>query len=434
MVRRDHGRAGDARIFCARSGPANGQLRGGTGAAVRPLLRGRPLNGLGAVGAPPRAARRAVPRRQLPARADGARGRRPHQPGPPSPDELVPVSRARLTPVPPLPEPAVHDLGTRGHGGQSRHGVPVVPLSAPCALADHRLLERPAVRAEPLDGRVGRRGGAVPRVGGRHRLRDQGLRLGGLWRMDPTVGLVDAPAGVGLHLPGALVAARGLLGRPLHHADGGAALRDRVPRLRAPRRVALHRPLGPVATDRPRGGARGGGRAGVGLGHRSAAPAVPLGGAQSGAGGHRARERLRRTADADVAGHRQPLRQRPLAGLAARHHDPRGRRDRSLPGPLALVPGRPRPRGHLARHARHVVRADDLRVALRHCAGQQRHLHPALRNGPTAVGPPARRCRPRLARTARPGARTSALPRGPPRVGGAARPGGASSPACASSR
>ena len=40
---------------------------------------------------------------------------------------------------------------------------------------------------------------------------------------------------------------------------------------------------------------------------------VPLGGAQPGAGGHRARERLRRAADAVVADHRQPLRQRPLA-------------------------------------------------------------------------------------------------------------------------
>ncbi len=191
--------------------------------------------------------------------------------------------------------------GAGRHGGRSRHGVPVVPLSAARALADHRLLERPALRAEPLDGRVGRRGGALPRLGRRHRLRDEGLRLGGLRRVDPALGLVDAPAGVGLHLPGAVVAARGLLGRPLHHADGRPALRDRVPRLRAPRRVALHRPFGPVAPDRPRRGARGGGRAGVGLGHRPAAPAVPLGGAQPGARGNGARERLRRRADADVA-------------------------------------------------------------------------------------------------------------------------------------
>src|SRR6202021_1662390 len=39
MVRRDHGRAGAARIFCARSGPAGGPLRGGrVGAAVAPFL------------------------------------------------------------------------------------------------------------------------------------------------------------------------------------------------------------------------------------------------------------------------------------------------------------------------------------------------------------------------------------------------------------
>ena len=48
--------------------------------------------------------------------------------------------------------------------------------------------ERPAVRPEPLDRRRGRRGGAVPRLGGRHRLRDQGLRLGGLRRVDPALG------------------------------------------------------------------------------------------------------------------------------------------------------------------------------------------------------------------------------------------------------
>ena len=128
-----------------------------------------------------------------------------------------------------------------------------------------------------------------------HRLRDQGLRLGGLRGVDPALGVVDAPAGVGLHLPGAVVAARARpAGRPLHHGDRRAALRDRVPGLRAAGGVALHRPLGPVAPARARRGARRGRRAGVGLGHRPAAAAVPLGGAQPGARGHRARERLRR--------------------------------------------------------------------------------------------------------------------------------------------
>ena len=69
-----------------------------------------------------------------------------------------------------------------------------------------------------------------------------------------------------------------------------------------------------MAATRARRGARRGGGAGVGLGHRPAAGAVALGGAQPDSGGHAARERLRRPADAVVAVHRQPLRQRPLPG------------------------------------------------------------------------------------------------------------------------
>ena len=99
-------------------------------------------------------------------------------------------------------------VGRHRHVRRPRHGVPLVPLPAAGPVADHRLLERPALRAEPLDRGVGGGGGAVPRLGRRHRLRDQGLRLGGLRRVDPALGLVDAPAGVGLHLPGAVVAAR----------------------------------------------------------------------------------------------------------------------------------------------------------------------------------------------------------------------------------
>ena len=80
------------------------------------------------------------------------------------------------------------------------------------------------------------------------------------------------------------------------------------------------------------------------------------------------------------------------------------------------------PSCHLGRHARHVVRADDLRVALRHRAGQQRHLHPALRNGPAAVGHPAGRRRPRLPRPARPGGRLGLFPED--RRGWVAQPAG----------
>ena len=100
--------------------------------------------------------------------------------------------------------------------------------------------------------------------------------------------------------------------------------------------------------------------AGVGLGHRALARPVPLGGAQPGAGRHRARERLRRAPDAVVALHRSPLRRRPLA----RRHRPRRRRHRRVHLALALEHRRPRPRQHLGGHAAHDLRAHDLRRPL----------------------------------------------------------------------
>ena len=190
----------------------------------------------------------ALPRRQLHARADGAFRGEPHQGGPPPPHELVPLPRPRFTPVPALPEPAGHDRRGDRHGDRPRHRVPLVPLSLARPVAAGRLLVRPAVRPGPLDG--GRRGRRrpVPLVVGRHRLRGQGLRLGGLRRVDPAVGVVDPPAGVGLHLSVAAFAARHLPGRPLHHADGGPALRDGLPRLRAAGGLAVPGAVGPQAS------------------------------------------------------------------------------------------------------------------------------------------------------------------------------------------
>ena len=281
MVRHDHGRGRGARIIRGGTRPDNGHAGGQASRPLRPLHRRRPVAGVGALGAAARAPCGPVPRRQLPPPADGALRRGSHQPGPPSPDELVAVSRPRLAAIPPLPESAVHAHGRRRHIRRPRHGLSMVSLPVAGPVADHRVLERPALRPEPLDGGVGRGGGAVPRLGGRHRLRAQGLRLGGLRRVDAAVGRLDTPAGVGLHLPGPVRAAGhiGLLRRPLHHADGGAALRDRVPGLRGARGVALHRPVGPLASARARRGARRSGGAGVGLGHRPRAPTVPLGGA-----------------------------------------------------------------------------------------------------------------------------------------------------------
>ena len=222
-----------------RSGTSRPRRRDGL-VLVRSLGRGRPRRRLGAVGAAARAAGRALPRRQLPARADGALRSDPHRTGPPAAHELVPNARARLAPVPALPEPALHDHRIDRHRLRPRHGVPVVLVPVARAVAALRVRRRPAVRPEPLDRRRGRRGGAVPRLGRRHRLRDQGLRLGGLRRVDPAVGLVDVAARLGLHLPRPVVAPRRPARRPPHHGDRGAALRDRVPGLRAARRVALH--------------------------------------------------------------------------------------------------------------------------------------------------------------------------------------------------
>ena len=276
MVRRDHGRGGTPR-FRRASGAR--RSRG----VDRPVDARRPGGGMGPVGAAPRAPGGALPRRQLPARADGPRGREPDPPGPPAAHELVPLPRAGVTPVPALPEPAVHDRGDDRHGGRPGHRVPLVDIPAARAVATRRVLERPALRPQPVDRRLGCGRLAVPGLGGRHRLRDEGLRLGRLRGVDPAVGVVDAAVGVGLHLPGTEDAAGRAARRPLHHADGRPALRDRVPRVRPPRGVALPGALGPVAPAGARRRARRRRGGGVGLGHRPAARPVTLGRAQPGA-------------------------------------------------------------------------------------------------------------------------------------------------------
>ena len=244
MVPRDDGRGGDARILRGRAPGAGDRPSRAPRAGSAPGSRS-PCRWPGAGGAAARAAR-GPPRRQLPAPADGARrGRRikeGHLPltswfpylGLGSPQFLHYQSLPSMTPGP----SARSSIPTRCSAGPST-------CCSPCGRS-------PSTGAPGCSGWAagpppGGRGGAVPRVVGRYRLRDQGLRLGGLRRVDPAVGLVDAPAGMGLHLSLAAVAARRLLGRALHHADGGAALRDGLPGLRAAGRLALHGPLGPVA-------------------------------------------------------------------------------------------------------------------------------------------------------------------------------------------
>ena len=267
-------------------------------------------------------------------------GREPDPPGPPAAHELVPLPRAGVTPVPALPEPAVHDRGDDRHGGRPGYRVPLVDIPAARAVATRRVLERPALRPQPVDRRLGCGRLAVPGLGSRHRLRDEGLRLGRLRGVDPAVGVVDAAVGVGLHLPGTEDAAGRAARRPLHHADGRPALRDRVPRVRPPRGVALPGALGPVAPAGARRRARRRRGGGVGLGHRPAARPVTLGGAQPGARRHRARERVRRPSDAVVVVLGPALRR----GALGRRDRARRRRYRGLHRALALQPGGAGPR------------------------------------------------------------------------------------------
>ena len=90
----------------------------------------------------------------------------------------------------------------------------------------------------------------------------------------------------------------------LHYETGYLALG-------AARRLAVPRAFGPVAPPRTSCDVGRGSAPGVGLGHRAGARAVALGCAEPGVGGHGARERLRREADALVALLGQPLRQQP---------------------------------------------------------------------------------------------------------------------------
>ncbi len=188
-----------------------------------------------------------------------------------------------LAAVPALPEPALDDLGRLRHVHRPRHGVPLVDVPVARTVAARRLLVGAAVRARPLDG--GRGGGclAAARLDAGDRVRGHRLHLAGLRRVDPAVGVVDAAPGVGLQLSGARRAALdppiGAAGRLLHHGDGRPPLRDGLPRLRAARRVALPRPLRPVAPAGADGARRRRRGVGVGVGDRAAARPVPLGGA-----------------------------------------------------------------------------------------------------------------------------------------------------------
>ena len=395
------------------------------GRSPRALDRRRHGGGLGTLGAARRGSTRAVPRRLVHPRADDAFRRGTHLVRAPAPDELVPLPRAGFASIPALPEPPLHDGRVDRYGGRTGHGLPLVPLPLAGAVARVGVLGRPALRPQPLDRSVGGRRVTVPRLGARHRLRDQGLRVGGLRGVDPAPGASwTLPLAWGFHLPRPVVAPAskshscGLL----HHGDHRPPLRDGLPGRRPPRHLAVPRPLGPPTTARAHRRRRRRGVLGVGLGRRAGPGSSRNGRRQEpGPGGHRARERLRRAPDPGLALHGPPLRRR---SLPHRHH-PRRRRDRSLRCPMAAEHRRTRPPHHLVRHAPHDLRAHDLRRALRHHPRHQRRVHPPLPDGRAALGdPPGRRGdgvrRPMAARRTRPPA--SRQPKGAPVGTGRTRP------------
>ena len=330
----------------------------------------------------------ALPRRQLAAPADGARRGQPYQRGSPPPHELVPLPRTGLAPVPALPEPAGHDRRGDRHGGRPRRGLSLVPIPVARLVAVGRLLVRPPVRPRSLDR--GRRGGrrSLPLLVGRHRLRDEGLRVGGLRRVDPAVGVVDPSTGLGLHLSLAPVVARHLPRRPVHHAHGRPALRDRLPRLRPSGRVALPDSVGPPASVAASHRHRCVGAGRLGLGGLPGAGPIPLGGAQPDPQRRSPGERLRRPQGPVVVDQWSALR---LRAPRSRRHGPRRRGPDRLHRTVAHVRRRPGHRDHLGGHTPHDVRPGHLGLRLRHRAGEQRHLHPSLRDGRAALRPSAGR-------------------------------------------
>ncbi len=393
------------------------------GRSPRALDRRRHGGGLGTLGAARRGSTRAVPRRLVHPRADDAFRRGTYLVRAPTPDELVPLPRAGLASIPALPEPPLHDGRVDRYGGRTGHGLPLVPLPLVGAVARVGVLGRPALRPQPLDRGVGGRRVTVPRLGAGHRLRDQGLRVGGVRGMDPALGVVDPAPCLGFHLPRPVVApaSKSHSGGLLHHGDDRPPLRDGLHGRRPPRRLAVPRPLGPPTTARAHRRRRRRGVPGVGLGRRAGPGPVAMGRKEPGPGGDRARERLRRAPDPGLALHGPPLRRR---SLPHRHH-PRRRRDRSLRCPMAAEHRRTRPPHHLVRHAPHDLRAHDLWRALCDHPRHQRRVHPPLPDGRAALGDsPGRRGdsvrRPMAARRTRPPA--ARQPKGAPVGTGRTRP------------
>ncbi len=305
-----------------------------------------------------RIAQRGVARRQFDAPADGPFRRDPFAGRPPATDQLVPLSRTRVTPVPPLPEPAFDDHRRGRHRDRTRSRLRMEPVPAPLPLAGEHLLGSAGAPVGPLDcGDVGA-AVTVHREHHRGRVRDQGLRVGRFRGLDPAVGDVDTSPGVGLHLAGDQRRAAVRAGCAAHLADSDVPLRDRVPGAAPDRAPSVAGALGAAKADRsgPGGACR------ITCRHRMGDRAPPVVGAlgvdQRDPPRDAARERLRGPQGVGMAGHRATVRRR--QGPA--RHDPCRRRARHLHRqiPRRALSGARRRAGH--EHAP-LVRQDDIRRA-----------------------------------------------------------------------
>ena len=172
----------------------------------------------------------ALPGRQLGARTDGALRVAASAGWAPTVDELVPLSRPRLAPVPPLPEPSVHADRSPGPGHRWRRRLPdhLVPVALPVAPVG--VLVGAALRPGAQRVATGRRRRAVSHERGGRRVRAQGLPLDRVRSVGPVVGVVDTSTGVGLHLARHVIAPCGASRRRVRGPHRSHALRDRLPR------------------------------------------------------------------------------------------------------------------------------------------------------------------------------------------------------------
>ena len=297
------------------------------------------------------------------------------------------LPRAWLAAVPALPEPALHDLWRHRHVREPDAVFRWSLYLLLASVAAHRLLEWASVRFESLDGGDGRRDRTLPRLRRRHRYETKAYvwvgygvwtQLWASWTLPLAWGFTYRALS---SMRSAFFAVLFIMVTvALHFETGYLAF---VPLVVWPFIV-------PSDLGRRLGRAVAIGAAAV---LASAWVIVPLLQQSHWAARNQV---LEGTGLENGYGAGQMLSwlftgnlydNGPVAG----RDDPVGCRPGRLHRALARLRRRSRPRRDLGRHARHDVRANDVRIALRHPPGKQRHLHQTLRNGrPPVRHPPGR--------------------------------------------